>query len=102
MKKKSFLFGGHFLWSFFGQVWGIWAKILRTPKNLPAPTPMRKTLFHCTEIWKKFCNDNNYNRSFCAKFWVSAIEKTLTGHKKSSRGTYVVQACITAFARFDY
>jgi len=24
----------------FGKVWGIRAKILLTPKNLPAPTPM--------------------------------------------------------------
>jgi len=38
-------FVGENLWAkggqkLFGQVWGIRAKILRTPKTLPAPTPM--------------------------------------------------------------
>jgi len=27
----------------FGQVWGNWAKIFRTPKHLPAPTPVFQT-----------------------------------------------------------
>jgi len=29
-----------FFWVFFGQAWGNLGKILRVPKNLPAPTPM--------------------------------------------------------------
>jgi len=34
-------FGGHvFIYFFSGKLGKIWAKILRTPKNLPAPTPM--------------------------------------------------------------
>jgi len=40
VKKCSHAFGGHFLWGFFsGKFREIWAKILRTPKNFPAPTP---------------------------------------------------------------
>jgi len=37
IKCSNFLFGGHFFGVFFGQVR---AKILRTLKDLPAPTPM--------------------------------------------------------------
>ena len=33
-------FGSHFFGIFSGNFGAIWAKILRTPKNLPAPTPM--------------------------------------------------------------
>ena len=36
-QMQSVVFGGHFLLIFFGK---IWANILRTPKNVPAPTPM--------------------------------------------------------------
>jgi len=36
--------------NFFGQVWGNSGKILRTPKNLPAPTPM--PVFD-TSMWAK-------------------------------------------------
>jgi len=33
-----------FLQLFFGKVWGNLGKILRTPKNLPAPAPMFKAM----------------------------------------------------------
>ena len=43
-KNVSF-FGGHFLWSFFRTNLGKFGqKILRTFKNLPAPTPMVKDI----------------------------------------------------------
>jgi len=37
----SFFVGGQFFWSFSGRFGRIRAKILRTTKNLPGPTPMR-------------------------------------------------------------
>jgi len=37
-----FFFGGPFFGVFSGKFGKIWAKILRTPKNLPAPAPMRR------------------------------------------------------------
>jgi len=45
MKRNAvffcFFFGGHYFFAVFSGKFGeIWAKILRTPKNLPAPTPM--------------------------------------------------------------
>jgi len=40
LMKCSRFFGDHSLWIFFGQDGEIWAKIIRTPKNLSAPTPM--------------------------------------------------------------
>ena len=48
-EMQSFFFGGHFLWSFSGKFGEIWAKILRTPKNSPAPTPMSKA----TKFWQQ-------------------------------------------------
>jgi len=48
------IFVGENLWAkiaqkLFGRVWGYLRKILRTPKNLPAPTPMMKRhlCLHC-------------------------------------------------------
>jgi len=55
-KKCSHFFGGHFLWSFFLGTFGkIWAKILRTTKNLPAPTPM---------VGFKFTDHHKFKPSF--------------------------------------
>jgi len=43
--KNASFFGGHFLWSFFRTNLGKFGqKILRTFKNLPAPTPMVKDI----------------------------------------------------------
>jgi len=42
MKRNTVVFLEVFFFGvLFEQVWGNWAKILRTPKNLPAPTPMK-------------------------------------------------------------
>ena len=38
----------------------IWAKLLRTPKNLPAPTPMEETVLqsHMTPWYLPFAHDH--------------------------------------------
>ena len=41
MEWNAVIFWGHSLQNFFWQVSGNLGKILRTPKNLPAPTPMK-------------------------------------------------------------
>jgi len=42
MAPELTFFGDDFCLIFFGKVGRIRAKFLRTPKNLPAPTPMRE------------------------------------------------------------
>jgi len=40
-KCSRFCMGGHFLWILFRAIFQkFWAKILRTPQNMPATTPM--------------------------------------------------------------
>jgi len=61
---KSFLFGGHFFMELFSGKFGrIRAKILRTPKNVPALSPMWCTtrdlgiFWYCSrDFWSYICD----------------------------------------------
>jgi len=57
--KCSRFFGGYFFECFSGKFGEMWAKMLRTPKNCPVPTPMSKALWkgpYCEKL-KSTCDN---------------------------------------------
>jgi len=55
MKRNAFVFLEITSFGFFGQFGEFWAKTLRTPKNLPAPTPMLAS-FTCGVKLREYCH----------------------------------------------